>query len=275
MKRSALCFAMLMFGAANASAAVVVSPGDLHGWSFFTTNSSGTIAATTGSSGLVNGPSTPPLGTGSANLYTGPSGGGATSAQMRNSDWSGTALSALTTLSYSTYATAWNGAQDSFLQLYIDTNNDGAYDDRLYFEPTYSRAAAGNGNPNPQADPALNTWQTWNLLTGMWYSDSVSGPGSNAKPFSYFLSQYPSAKIVNDVNNQGGLGGIRITAGLASASNSFNVSIDAFSIGTSAGTTTYDFEAVAPVPEPGSLIVWSLLGLTIGGAAKWKRKRSA
>jgi hypothetical protein len=33
--------------------------------------------------------------------------------------------------------------------------------------------------------------------------------------------------------------------------------------------------ATAPVPEPASLIVWSLLGLTISGAGWWRRKRSA
>jgi len=33
--------------------------------------------------------------------------------------------------------------------------------------------------------------------------------------------------------------------------------------------------AAGAVPEPASLITWSLIGLTIGGAARWKRKKTA
>jgi len=36
-----------------------------------------------------------------------------------------------------------------------------------------------------------------------------------------------------------------------------------------------DNVSVSAVPEPGSVMVWSLLGLTIGGAGWWRRKRSA
>ena len=33
--------------------------------------------------------------------------------------------------------------------------------------------------------------------------------------------------------------------------------------------------ANAPVPEPASLIIWSLLGLTMGGASWWRRRKRA
>lgn len=239
----------------------VVTPSNMDGWAFYSTDSSGTVGTGSATTGMVNGPGTPPLGTGSAHLMTAP-GAGDGSAQLRNSDWSGTLLSSLTSLSYSTYATAWNGSQVPWLRLYVDLNNDGSYDDRLVFEPTYSRAAAGNGNPNPQADPTLNEWQTWDVLNGMVYSDIDAGPGSNAETFAQYLINHPTATIVADDGQN--IGGIRLTTGLASPGNNFNAYVDNFTIGTATTTVTYDFELTAPVPEPTTVIAGALLLLPFG-----------
>ena len=77
----------------------------------------------------------------------------------------GTSLTSLTVPSYSTYATAWSNSQLPWRRLYVAFN--GHVNGRLVFEPNCSRAAAGNDNVNPQSDPVLNTWQTWNVLIGM------------------------------------------------------------------------------------------------------------
>ena len=255
---------------AEASAAVVVvTPSSLGDWALYKTDISGIINTGTATAEFVNGPATPPLGTGSAHLMTGP-GAGNGSAQMRNSGWAGTRIDALTSLSYSTYATAWNGSQMPYLTIYLDTDGNGTRDDRLWFEPTYSRASAANGNPNPQADPVLNLWQTWDALDGMWYSDAVPGPGSNAKTLAQYLAVKPNATIVNDAGQ--GIGGIRIASGFASAGENFDANVDNFTIGTAAGTTTYNFELRAPaaVPEPGSFV---LAGLALAGVGAFTRRR--
>ena len=138
---------------------VIVTASNPSGWSFDNRDSNGVIIATTGS--YVSGPATPPLGTGSANLTTGNgTTGGDSGSELRNSGYAGTALDSISALSYSTYATSWNGQQLPYLMLYLSNG------DRLTFEPTYSPA---------QGAVALNTWQTWNALAGGWYDDNGTG----------------------------------------------------------------------------------------------------
>jgi len=236
---------------------VVVSPSNMDSWAFYTTDDSGIIGTGTGTGEMVTGPATPPLGTGSAHLMTAANYGDG-SVQLRNSSWAGTRIDALTTLSYSTYATAWNGQQLPYLTIWLDTDGDGARDDRLWFEPTYSEADAGNGNPFPQQDLALNTWQTWDALNGMWYSDNIAGPGSNAITLAAYLAQKPNATIINDAYQS--IGGIRVASGFASPEDNFNANVDNFSIGTAAGTTTYNFEVV---PEPATVCLLGLGALSL------------
>jgi hypothetical protein len=263
-----------------------VTPGNMNGWSFYSTDSSGTLNTGSATTGLVTGPATPPLGTGCAQLMTG-TGAGDGSAQLRNTSWAGTQLSTITTLSYSTYMTAWNGpgGQDTYLTLYLNTTGVGSsYNDRLFFEPIYSAAGAGNGNLNVQATPTLNVWQTWNLLTGMWYSDNgtpdsgvnpthANGPGDNAITLSAYLAAFPNATIVNPDT---GVGGIRIAAGFASPGENFDDYVDNFSIGTAAGTTTYNFDPAPAVPEPSTIIAGASLLVPLGaGAFRSLRKKFA
>lgn len=253
------------------AAVEVVSPSNLGDWALYTTDSGGLVGTGGGTADFVVGPATPPLGVGSAHLST-PTGGGDQSAQLRNSAWAGTSLSALTSLSYSTYATDWNGAQLPYLTIWLDLDGNGSRDDRLWFEPAYSNGGYGNGDPNPQADVALNTWQTWDALNGMWYSDNQFGPGADAVTFATYLAANPSATIINDAAQ--GIGGIRVATGFASPGDNYNTYVDNFTIGTDAGEVTYNFEPLdnGVVPEPMTLAVWSVLSLC-GSAVAWRAKR--
>src|SRR6185369_9029886 len=105
MKRRILPFLLLSAVAPAWAVTTVVSPGNMNGWTFYSTDSSGVVNTGSATGDLVNGPATPPLGTGSAHFMTA-AGAGNGSEQLRNTSWSGTLLSSITTLSYSTYATA-------------------------------------------------------------------------------------------------------------------------------------------------------------------------
>ena len=260
-----MILATMAFCASARAVTVVVTPSNLGDWSLHSTDSSGTVGTGTATAELVNGPATPPLGIGSAHLMTGP-GAGDGSAQLRNDAWAGTLLADLTDLGYSTYATSWNGQQVPYLTIWLDLDGIGSHDDRLWFEPAYSEASAGNGNPNPQADVALNTWQTWDVLDGMVYNDlGPAGPGSNAITFSDYVTANPTATIINDAAQ--GIGGIRLTSGFAGGSD-FDANVDAFIIGTADGSTTYDFERI---PEPATLVLAGLAVLGLVGIARRRK----
>ena len=235
---------------------VVVNPTSMGNWAFDNRDAGGVLTSpTTGS--MVTGPSTPPLGTGSANLVT-PGGTGDQGSELRNTGYVGTALSSITALSYSTYATSWNGQQLPYLVLYLSNA------DRLWFEPTYSPS---------QGAVALNTWQTWNALTGGWYDDNGTGnPGvANVVSWSDMLAANPGATIVNS----GTLGGVRFSVGFASPGETFDANIDAVTIGVSNVDTTYDFEPASATPLPAALPLFSgglgVLGLLLRGR---KRKNA-
>jgi hypothetical protein len=253
---------ILAIAVSGHAAVLTVTPTSMDGWAFYKTDPGNTYGAGDAVTGMVNGPATPPLGTGSANLNTGSD--GSQSAQLRNSSWAGPAIANLTSLNYSTYATSWNGQQLPYLTMYLSNG------DRLWFEPDYSSTDFGGS----QSAPTLNTWQTWDALDGKWYTDNHFGPGSNATTWANVLATEGSGvTIVNDAGH-GGIGGIRIASGYASPGDTFDANVDAFTIGTAAGTTTYDFEAQAAVPEPTTLIIWSLLGAA-GIGLTWLRKRAA
>ncbi len=159
------------------------------GWSFYTTN--------TASGALVSGPGTPPAGTGSFHMPTGsgvgPGLGGKTFLGTR--DHSGTLLSDITTLSYSTYVDPGSPTVNLAvaINMYVDLDGNGTRDTTLVFEPVYvpGQGAITHG-----------TWQTWDTLSGSgwWYTANFGPLTNNFNSFNslaYYVGLFPNAQIVD------------------------------------------------------------------------------
>jgi hypothetical protein len=225
------------------AATVIVSPANFQGWQIQISDAN--VMNTPPSVTFVNGPGTPPLGTGSAQFSVGTDGNDA--AQLRHPGYSGLLLNQLTALSYSTYVQQdGSGGQAPYIILQIDTDGDAGIEDLLFFEPVYQSATFCPSNPQPAL--VTGQWQTWDALNGCWYSvfgTDGSGPGTNTKPLSAFITAIPTGKIAN--SSPSGLGGVRLVTGFgAGAWDNFIGNADAFTIGdsVSGNTTTYNFEPV-------------------------------
>jgi len=111
----------------------------------------------------------------------------------------------------------------------------------------------------------MDEWQGWNAYEGGWWDnngiasagayESPSNPG--VMPLSAFLTAYPNAEIANPSIVFPGIGGIALQVGFGSPGDNFDGNVDDFTLGTDAGSTTYDFEA----PEPTSLGILAIGGL--------------
>jgi hypothetical protein len=248
---------------------VVVSPGNMGVWSFGTADNNGNPPGNPGDvAQMVNGPATPPLGTGSAELATAPNHGDE-AAFISTSAYDGIALSNLTSLSYSAYVTANNGSQFPYIQLSVASTGSGPADDILFFEPPYQTPSSGNPSLPNQGNTALSTWQLWNAQEGGWWSDDGNAglnPGTGVGSLATYLASYPNATI--EENPFAG-GGISLTVGYASSGDTFTGYVDNVTIGTVSGTTTFDFEAV---PEPSTMLL-AVLGLT-GMLIAFRRRKA-
>jgi hypothetical protein len=241
------------------TATLVVHPGNLQGWQIQTSGVNQTVT-------FENGPPTPPLPPGSVELaIIGANGNGA--AQLRQPAYGGTLLSQITAFSYSTHVTQWTNGQAPYLILNIDHNNDGVQDDLLFFEPEYQNGYTMN--VPTQADLTLNTWQTWNALTGGWYSiNGFAGmnPAAGVRDLATYLAVFPNSRILNSGT---GLGGLRIVAGFgAPAWDNFIGNVDNFTIGVNGANTTYDFNLTAASAATVSVggRVWGANGYPVPGA---------
>jgi hypothetical protein len=239
----AIAFAPVFFVAIAALAATTtVTPSNLGTWTMQNAHCSG--GTNTGTTAIVAGPATPPLGSGSAQITIGTDGDSFDG--FRTPDFNGTLLSALTTLSYSTYTQVdGSGGQSPYLLLNLDFDNDGVLDDQIFFEPVYQSATYFPSNP--QGPLTTATWQTWDALNGGWWSvNSTAGadPGTNVKSLAAIIAAQPNARILAPGP---GTGSFRVMGGCGgSAWTSYVGNFDGVNVGVTGTVTTYDFE---PAPS--------------------------
>ena len=229
---------------------VVVSPGDMHGWSFINDQ---TDAACTDSSAcrFVGGPAPVPAGTGSAELATALSTDGVALAVQL---YRGTRLDAITELQYSTYRQTDDAGNNLAVALQLNadfdlTDQTVGYQGRLVFEPYQ-----GNGGGVPQ-----NMWQTWDAKAGKWWGTKSSVPVNGVLTTNPCVQATPCtwAQLLTAFPNAGvhaTYGAIFLKAG--SGWQSFRGNVDNLRIGVNGSTTVFDFELqsrqVVPMSPPDS-----------------------
>lgn len=230
-----LAVALLALGAVPAQAATLVANlSNMQGWTPASSHCGGGTSTATGA--LTSGPATPPLGSGSYSFATGADGD--SFAQIGHAGFDLTRLDALTALSYSTYVGASAGDQAPYLILTLDSSGDTTADDRIFFEPEYQN---GYTTSVPtQAALVSGAWQTWNALSGGWWSLSTPGvgPGFDVKTIAHYLTVHPDARILNASSP-----GVRLVAGCgAPVWSSFSGATDNLTIKVGAAETVFDFE---------------------------------
>jgi hypothetical protein len=236
----AVVFALALASAGAALAAtIIVTPSNTDGWT--AVHESCSAVPTTGSQAFVNGPGTPPAGSGSYELRTGLN--PQSYETFRQKDYNGTKLSNVTSLTYWTYVQSFganSSGQAPYIDLYVDNNNDGVRDDTLTFEPIYQTGTySGDAVPN-QGAVTLNTWQKWDALHGGWWSDNAGNGGPPLVTLAHYIADHPDARIANDSP-----GGFLLSSGCGGTWTNFVGNADALTIGVSGNNTTYDFELAA------------------------------
>lgn len=219
---AALAALTLLAVPASASTTAVVHPGDMQGWSFFPE-----APFTTQTGEMVNGPATPPLGTGSAQLAVADGGGmvlGVAHGALR--------FDAVEGLGYSTYRQTGGDAHAVALQFNVDydlTDENDEWQGRLVYEPYHDNTVL------------TGEWQSWDPLTGSGWWSTQSGhttcTQANSCALADVLLQQPDAGI------HATLGAVLLKAG--SNWPGFVGNVDALTI----NDTTYDFELDAPDPQ--------------------------
>jgi hypothetical protein len=239
-KHSIVTASTLVFLLASATVAlaatVTVTPTSTDGWT--TVHESCNAVPTTGSQSFVNGPATPPAGTGSYEFRIGAN--PQSYETFRQRDFNGTRLSSLTSLDYWTYVSqsgTGSSGQAVYIDIYIDNNGDGVRDDILTFEPIYQTS---------QGSVVTNVWQHWDALNGFWWSDSAGGPPPFFTIASYVAS-HPDARIQVDSP-----GGFLLSSGCGNSWAGFIGNVDKLTIGVSGSNTTYDFEPGTTPPPTGT-----------------------
>lgn len=222
----ALVFSMLLLGATAAFAATqTVTPGAPDGWTAAQEGSApGTVEWSADNAA-------PGYGSGSIHFATTASNQGPILGNADNFD--GLRFDELTELSYWSYKTSGGPVHQVALQVNVDydlTDASASWQGRLVFEPYYTAGVTSDG-----------TWYEWDALAGKWWSTGAPGntqcPQSAPCTMAQVLTHFPNAGVHADP-----LGAMLFKAGSGWAS--FDGYVDALTVGTAAGSTTYDFEVV-------------------------------
>jgi len=220
-------------GTIKASAPIVVTASSLQGWLLF--NDGTTTPAT---AGFVNGPGTPPLGTGSyGTAITQP----VTKIVFGRVDaaYNNVLLSTLTQLSYSTYVdpTATNKTVNWYINVYLDTTGSGTtYNYRLDFAP-------------PGSTPGV--WFTWDTMTQPYwllYNRSTKTFGAPGTLATVTAGLPANTRIIQGFSTNPAYPSIKFTMGDSGSGHvGFIGNIDNVTIGFSGNSsTTWDFELSLP-----------------------------
>lgn len=220
---------------------VVVSPSDMRGWSF---QRSPTNTASCVFCQMVDGPRTPPAGTGSANLSTAAGGfppSAGTTAAMKLPEYKGTRLDAITQLQYSNYHWAADEAPNNptKLELVVDFDlNDVVTSDQstLVYDPQI----------NGGFTVADSQWQAWNARAGKWWGtqSSVSRGGVSVVNPCVVTSPCTWAELLASFPNLGvhSINGAIILEAAPAQSFGTKTNVDGVVVGVGSSVTTFDFE---------------------------------
>jgi hypothetical protein len=215
------------------AATVTVTPTNMNGWWFYDDGFAGGVG------NLVTGPSTPPMGTGSVNLFT----PGTSRFNITTQNHAGTRLDDITNLEYSTYRSSADPGNILAISLQFDmdydlTDTTTTWQGRMTYEPYIT-----HGNTVTQ-----NTWQTWDPMAGKWWMSSSGTspvkvnnatvpnvcPQSSPCTWAALIAAYPNAGLRRTD------GRVHLRAG--GPTPDFNGNADALTIGVNGLDTTYDFE---------------------------------
>lgn len=209
-----------------AAGTVVVDPNNSD-WGFFTEGGAG-------SGQYVEGPDTPPAGSGSAQLNATNTSDGVIIGTALHA---GTRLDELTTLTYHTYRTSGGAELAPALQLNIDydlTDGTTSWQGRLVYEPYQTGT-----------NPTTGVWESWDALDSgaRWWASGAPGntvcPHSTPCDMATVLTNFPNAGI------HATLGAVIFKAG--SGWTGYQGSVDNLTIGINGDDTTYDFEPILTV----------------------------
>lgn len=219
------------FAAAGDSPTVVRS-GSLGVWADYLEN--------TATTSFVDGPGTPPLGSGSLHFLTGSGTGSGKGGKnyTGSNTLSGTALGDISALSYDTWVDHLQSRLAPDLNLNVDLDGTGGRDTTLVFEPVYQTQ-----------QPVAQVWQHWDVATGNLRSTkAVQGLSTDGAPYTLagLAASYPNAKVVPYYARPDGAA-LVLGAGQSSGEiwAGFDGNVDNVRVartGASPSDVTYDFE---------------------------------
>jgi hypothetical protein len=245
---TAVC-ALMAGGPTIASAAdttEVVTPADLAGGDWYTSDTRGTGTGT-----FENGPETPPLGTGSFEARTPDS---SAKVQLFTDRYDGVRLADIDGIGYSTYQEAAPSPSVAMVALNarIDLSGDGQPDAYLVYEPyqDYGNAAI-----------VPDEWQDWDAYRGgtaKWWINTGAGGCGQATPCTWtqIVTAFPNATIEEGVSCGNATfpkpvcpGSLGINQGSGNQGTVSNA--DALYVSVNGDKTTFDFELVADADGDG------------------------